>query len=365
MRSASANLAHLVLVILMLWSAPAIAGDFEDGVAAINRGDHQIAYSKFKQAAEQGEARAQSSLASMYYNGLGVQKDYEQALYWYTKAAEQGLASAQYTLGLMYAEGKGAPKDNAKALYWYTKAAEQGHPEALGIKRRWKITMQKTPQGAPPRSATSAALVGTGTGFYVSPAGYVLTNKHVVDGCSSLMLQPIGKPIRAGQVIATDSQNDFAVIRSNEVSSQFAKFRSNAIRQGESVVVYGFPLTGALASSGNATTGNVTALAGMHDDPRILQISAPVQPGNSGGPLMDMSGAIVGIVVAKLNAASTMEAIGDIPQNVNFALKASFAETFLESHGVKHESAPKRKDLSVPDVVDMARSVSVRVLCYR
>ncbi len=149
----------------------------------------------------------------------------------------------------------------------------------------------------------------------------------------------------------------------DEVSSD----KSGAARAGkhDAVVVYGFPLAGALASSGNATTGNVTALVGMQDDGRILQISAPVQPGNSGGPLMDMSGAVVGVVEAKLNAAQAMEANGDIPQNVNFALKANLAMGFLEAHDVEPESAPIGNDRSVPDVVDLARSVSVKILCYR
>jgi TPR repeat protein len=349
----------------MLVSAIAVAGDYEDGVAALTRGDYGAAYSKFRQAAEQSDARAQSSLASMYYNGLGVPKDYRQALYWYTKAAKQGHAGAQYNLGLMYAEGIGIARNYEQALYWYTKAAEQGHAEALGRKRKWKITIQETPEVAPPRTATSPQLVRTGTGFYVSSKGHVLTNKHVINGCLSLELEPIGKPMFRGQVLATDAQNDLAIISSVDRPSRFAKFRSGAIRQGEFVVLYGFPLAGALASSGNATTGNVTALAGIQDDARIIQISAPVQPGNSGGPLMDMSGGVVGVVVAKLNAAKVMEALGDIPQNVNFAIKADVAKDFLESHDIKHERLSRRKNLSVPDVVDVARSVSVRILCYR
>lgn len=359
--------ARLTLVKLLLTSAiVAFAGDYEDGVAAINRGDYEAAHARFRQAAEHGHARAQSSLAAMHYSGLGVPKDQEQAVYWYTKAAEQGHAGAQYNLGLMYAQGEGVPKDQEQALYWYNKAAEQGHAEALGLKRRWKMTLRKTPRVAPVASAKPSSLVGTGTGFYVSSTGHVLTNNHVISECSSLALEPIGKPIRAARVVATDSENDFAIIGSDAQSSRFARFRSSAVRQGEGVVVYGFPLPGSLSSTGNATTGTVTALAGLQDDTRILQISAPVQPGNSGGPLMDMSGAVVGVVVAKLNAAKVMDAIGDIPQNVNFALKANVAKDFLERHGIKHQSVSRRgKDLSVPDVVDVARSVSVRVLCYR
>ncbi len=102
------------------------------------------------------------------------------------------------------------------------------------------------------------------------------------------------------------------------------------MRQGEDIVVYGFPLPGVLSSGGNVSTGNVTALTGLGDDSRFLQISAPVQPGNGGGPLLDRSGNVVGVVVSKLNALSVASATGDVPQNVNFAIKASVALAFLE-----------------------------------
>ena len=204
-----------------------------------------------------------------------------------------------------------------------------------------------------------------GSGFLVGVKGtHVLTNAHVVDGCSSLAVEAIGKPAVLARLIASDVRNDLAVIQSQERASRFARFRAGGVRQGEPVVVYGFPLSGTIASTGNATIGNVSALVGLRDDPRMLQISAPVQPGNSGGPLMDQSGAIVGIVVGKLDAAKVMEVIGDIPQNVNFAIKANVAQGFLESHGIEHETASKGKELSVPDVTELARAFSVRVFCY-
>jgi uncharacterized protein len=97
-------------------------------------------------------------------------------------------------------------------------------------------------------------------------------------------------------------------------------------RQGDSVVALGYPLTGLLSSDVNVTTGVISALAGVRSDTRFLQLTAPVQPGNSGGPLLDMSGHLVGVVSAKLNAVAV--ATGDIPQNVNFALKGGVAKKF-------------------------------------
>jgi len=89
------------------------------------------------------------------------------------------------------------------------------------------------------------------------------------------------------------------------------------------VAAFGYPHADLLSTSGNFTQGSVTALAGMGDDSRYLQISTPVQAGNSGGPLLDQNGNLVGIVTFKLNALKMAQASGDLPQNVNFALKAS------------------------------------------
>jgi serine protease Do len=130
-------------------------------------------------------------------------------------------------------------------------------------------------------------------------------------------------------------------------------------------VVYGFPLTGVLASGGNVATGNVTALAGLGNDSRFLQISAPVQPGNSGGPLLDRNGTVVGIVVAKLNALSIASATGDIPQNVNFAIKASVAAAFLDAQRVTHTESAGAAALSTPDLAERAKAFTIQVICVR
>jgi S1-C subfamily serine protease len=118
-------------------------------------------------------------------------------------------------------------------------------------------------------------------------------------------------------LVAKDTTNDLALLKSDTTPTSVAAFRFNP-RLGEPVEAFGYPLTQILATSGNFTLGNVTALAGLGDDSRYLQVSVPVQPGNSGGPLLDQSGNVVGIVSAKLNALKIMlRTEGDIPQNVN------------------------------------------------
>ena len=134
-------------------------------------------------------------------------------------------------------------------------------------------------------------------------------------------------------------------------------------RLGEYVVAFGYPHADILASSGNFTQGNVTALAGMGDDSRYLQISTPVQAGNSGGPLLDQSGNLVGIVTSKLNALKMAQASGDLPQNVNFALKASIVASFLDINGIKYTPGSETSAFKPEELADQAKSMSVFVLC--
>ena len=101
----------------------------------------------------------------------------------------------------------------------------------------------------------------------------------------------------------------------------------------------------------------------LGDDSRYLQISAPVQPGNSGGPLLDASGHVAGIVTGKLDAVLAARFFGDIPQNVNFALKADVARTFLDSNGISYQSGHSEMRLSPADVGDIARPFTVQVEC--
>jgi serine protease Do len=182
-----------------------------------------------------------------------------------------------------------------------------------------------------PRPQEASDLVGTfGTAFFVSTNGQALTNAHVVEGCEEVHVDLEGRP-GAARVVARDEKNDLALLATDLHPVQGANWRLS-VRQGEDIVVYGFPLTGVLASGGNVVTGNVSALAGIGNDSRFLQISAPIQPGNSGGPLFDRNGNVVGIVVAKLNALGIASATGDIPQNVNFANQG------FGSHGIPRRS---------------------------
>ena len=102
---------------------------------------------------------------------------------------------------------------------------------------------------------------------------------------------------------------------------------------------------------------------GMRGDPRHYQITAPVQKGNSGGPLIDMGGNIVGIVTSKLNAMKIADKTGDLPQNINFAIKADLARSYLDSNGITYQTAPSTTQLSVADVGERIKRVTVFIEC--
>ena len=227
------------------------------------------------------------------------------------------------------------------------------------------LGLQASAAGAPAAPGASApARGGTGTGFYVSRQGHVLTNAHVAGKCTEITVtRQNGAPV-AASLVKADEANDLAVLVTPP-SPSVASFRSGRpVRAGENVVAYGFPLTGMLASGGTVTNGSISALSGLADDSRYYQISAPVQPGNSGGPLLDTSGNVVGVVTASLGGRFARRT-GTLPQNVNFALKADVARTFLESAGIPIETSPGGRELSVADIGEKARAFTVLVDCKR
>jgi serine protease Do len=145
-------------------------------------------------------------------------------------------------------------------------------------------------------------------------------------------------------VLTTDAANDLALLKGNLMPVQAAVLRVG-VKVGEEVAAFGFPLVGLLSTSDNFTRGNVSAITGLGDDTRYLQITAPIQPGNSGGPLLDQSGNVVGVVVSKLDVIKIAAAIDDVAQNVNFAIKTTVLMNFLDANGVSYTMAPVGQSL--------------------
>lgn len=362
-----------------------------------------------QRAAEQGLAQAQFSLGAMYAEGLGVVKDDAQAVRWYQRAAEQGLADAQFTLGLRYEDGRGVPKDDAQAVHWYRRAAEQGHAraqvrlglmyaEGRGVPRDeqqayfwWllaaargdaaaakirdlfetRLTAQQRaaaqaqarqwrpapgPAQTPPAEERARRAEPRGSGFRVAP-GRIVTSEHVVAGCPRILVGG-----QRSTRLAADAVNDLAVIDVPGDQGAVAPVRSTAARLGEGVTIAGFPLEGLLAGL-SVTSGNVSRLSGLGGHTGQLQISAPVQPGNSGGPVLDAAGQVIGVVVSKLDALGVAKVTGDVPQNVNFAIKGEPLRAFLDAHGVAYSSSSGGQPLAADAIAARARQFTVLIQC--
>jgi S1-C subfamily serine protease len=164
-------------------------------------------------------------------------------------------------------------------------------------------------------------------------------------------------------VIASDKTNDLAVVKVKSLPSAVAGLRSD-LRVGDNIAVYGFPLSDRLAATGNFTVGYVSALAGLEDDSSKIQISAPIQPGSSGGPVLDHNGNVVGVIVSTATAAIMANASGVAPQNINFAIKASIARAFLDAHGIDADGPTQDKKIyEFADLAERAKLVTVKILC--
>lgn len=203
-------------------------------------------------------------------------------------------------------------------------------------------------------------LQGTGTGFIVSLDGHILTNAHVVAGCESLEIE--GRSVR---LLAVDTNFDLALLKDiPPQNGAVARFSVHPAALNADVTVAGYPLTG-LLSGLNITRGSVSSLKGLEGNAMAMQISAPVQPGNSGGPAVDSAGRVVGVVVSKLNARRVADETGDIPQNVNFAVRGEMAKLFMFQNGVE----PVLADVDAPslDPVSIGKELATitrMIECY-
>jgi S1-C subfamily serine protease len=205
----------------------------------------------------------------------------------------------------------------------------------------------------------------TGTGYVISANGHIVTNHHVIDGCTGDISGNLsGEPVATLRLVSSDASNDLALLQGPVTAfKNFARIRDRSIRSGDSVVAIGYPYHGLLTSDFTVTTGIVSSLSGIANDTRFLQISAAVQPGNSGGPLLDTSGTVVGMVAAKINALRFVRATGNIPENINFAIKTGAIRDFLDNSAIPYETSVPSGELKTAEIASLARAYTLLISC--
>jgi S1-C subfamily serine protease len=220
------------------------------------------------------------------------------------------------------------------------------------IRHAEAITGIKIAEVSPPEEAQFSS----GTGFAVSGDGLILTNFHVVYRCDVIAVEGLG----AGTITAIDRVNDLALVKFEGHPSPVT-FRTGSVKRGETVYATGYPYGGELGL--HFTDGIVSSVTGPDNDTRYLQFTAPIQPGNSGGPLLDERGQVVGVINARMRDIEMLEASGALPQNINFAIHGDLAERFLEMNGVEPVMAPSSDSLSPSEIAKRAEFYTYRLTC--
>ena len=342
----------------------------------------------WRRAADRGDSSAQNSLAWMFFNGEGIAQDSAAAVRWWKLAGTQGNAPAQDSLGWAYFNGVGTPADAVIGYAWTNLAAGQGIErarinrdafekrmtaqqvgQAQKLSSTWKVQIDRLAHGLGSGARSAVARlqkVSEGTAFLINDDGYAVTANHVVASCRELRLR--GRSGRAS-VLQADPKNDLALVKVPGVTTASAILASHParLRQGDTVIVFGFPLNSVLSAGGNLTPGIISALTGLGNDPNQLQITAPIQPGSSGSPVMDDEGVVVGVVSMSLSNARMIEATGASGQNVNFAVSGVRLNAFLDSHGVDYRRGGGlfRRTRAIADIADDAREWTLVLECWK
>lgn len=237
------------------------------------------------------------------------------------------------------------------------KLAESGGAQADAAKK--PQATQATPAKPAPRSTS-------GSGIVVSRDGHILTNQHVVRECDVYQVIDNTARILKASLQAVDVAKDLALLTVEERFASVAPVRKEAApKLGEAVTVVGYPLVGVLGTRPTVGFGHISSTVGVRGNPAQMQISVPIQRGASGGPVLDQAGNVIGVVVAKLDALKVAERVGDLPQNVNFAIRGEVVRSFLEAQNINFAGSDDSAKLENTDIASRGAAITVRVRCIR
>ena len=333
-----------------VWHAGTVPGSF--------RGyqNHREATRWLRAAALQGDLWSQVHLGRRYADGIGVPKDNVQKYAWWNIAATASVSPDNFP---RFAEPEFADflsflRKNLEFDFGVSPSeAAQGQALARELYARMSARTDDPPHAQPARS-------GTGILFAVGTA--VVTNHHVVEGCPQVAVARDGQ-VRSAIVSGMDDGNDLALLElERPLRGGDAHLRPRSkISVGERAVVAGFPFTS--GDGFTVTTGNISATRGPAGRTGLFQFTAPIQQGNSGGPVIGADGAILGVVVSKLDAVAVAAVTGDLPQNVNYAVHGAVLRTFLDLNGVDYRALARSGQRSDAELADEARRFTVLVTC--
>jgi len=268
---------------------------------------------------------------------------------------------ARIILGVLYKYGKGVEQNDQKA-YNLLKSA--------GIKNKIITKMENTyisPEELinPKKEGYSAEIEYTyssGSGFFVSKTGYIITNNHVVNSCYEVVTK-YREGYETIKVIARDNKNDLALLYRKYNTNYFYTFSKTSVVKTDFVLVAGYPYADKSDNSPKVTRGIVSSLAGLKNNYAQFQIDAAAQPGNSGGPVIsEQSSNVVGILVAQMDKAESFKRDGTIPENANFAIKSKIVRKFLNANSMKLPT-PLSKPLKKMNLINLIDEATRQIIC--
>ena len=186
--------------------------------------------------------------------------------------------------------------------------------------------------GAPPQPTYEQ--VSSGSGFAISSDGVVVTNYHVVKGCQKLKVHLLGKAVEA-TTLFQDERNDIAIIKGDFRPKGYFNVSDKRPRLLQDIYVAGFPFGKDMSTTVKVTKGIISSLAGMENNYSNIQIDAALHQGNSGGPILDNEGKVVGVAVSRLDKMKAFKKYGQISENTNFGVKARTLSDIMESNNFK------------------------------
>ena len=219
-------------------------------------------------------------------------------------------------------------------------------------------------QAAPPQPPPAVPQVELGTGFFITDDGYFLTCCHVIKGASHISIRS-GQARYQATLVRADSQNDLALLKVSGTFRSLPVAPPASVKLGDPVFTIGFPNPDLQGFEPKLTKGDVSSLAGGRDNPLYFQISVPIQPGNSGGALVNTVGNVVGIVSDRLSDSAALETTGMLAQNVNYAVKCDSVTAFLGALPevlAKLKSPNRSKDRKSEDVLKEAKEATALVI---
>ncbi len=241
-----------------------------------------------------------------------------------------------------------------------------GDEEAEAIKQKRRNFIRSVLSKPSGPKVQGKRLAGVGSGFFVATDGSLITSYHVIDDCAAVSISPtFGEMVLASSVVSNE-KTDLALLHADLVPPGIAGLieSADAFYRGQAFLV-GYPNQGLVTIEPVATPVEVLHRQRTTFDAPAIVIRGDVRPGNSGGPLLDSGGSVIGVVFAKVNSVKAYEATGEVVRDIGLALPTEVVQTFLDAQGVRYSASQRRMPQPEDQILDDARPFVAQIGCWK